>query len=702
MEKIRSNSFKLLDTSVFIENKETKRYLFCDGEPIKGERGAEGGWKATSGFESPKIVGADANYYNRALWIIHQSGDYFIIENKETKRYLFCDGEPIKGERGAEKGWKATSGFESPKIVGADANYYNRALWIIYQSGDDFIIENKETRRYLFCDGEAIKGERGAERGWKASSGFESPKIVGADANYYNRAFWKITAQSPLKSVSLEYTIKGKSESIIKKDCELLVIACEPRNLYGICDYTPKERAIFDKLRNFTFHTSLLKVEVKSSSAQTNEYAVMFAPKILEEMNGSVYAFRNESAKQFGHEVAKGMTHNLVTVYQLVGETPTPVTADFFDKILNEQLSNSDWWPFSGNYEVLHKVITPYFDHFSNEDLKKGLPWELLSLQGQNNTLYVHGFTCFESVLHCWEYAKLMLEVDSAEQALPKNLNAPIVILGAGVSGLLFAVRLKRLGYKNIEILESTDRYRGKTHTFIEDGPYPSGSNEKTVCELGTCYLSPAYYHMIDELKEFLEGNEQIDFANNQDSQDSQDNFRGIVTKGAFPNLPVPAIIPYPNYIILKAINLLGLPQDSNPELVQKRIAFDLIKYCILHWEIMGAQKPMPPKPPTALLEKTFYEFLEENKMLSLVGMMEYIYSVQGYGVMTKIPAYYGLIWITPIVIQSILFDNFSPENVPVVTAWKKGWGDLWKQIVEKEELCITYLAETRSIKRQC
>jgi hypothetical protein len=205
---------------------------------------------------------------------------------------------------------------------------------------------------------------------------------------------------------------------------------------------------------------------------------------------------------------------------------------------------------------------------------------------------------------------------------------------------------------------------------------------------------------MIDELKEYLEGNEQIDFANDEGSQGSQDNFRGIVTEGAFP-MPVPPIIPYPQYIVLKAINLLGLPLDSKPELLQRIIAFDLVKYCILHWEIMGAQKPMPPKPPTALLEKTFYQFLEENKMLSLVGMMEYIYSVQGYGVMTDIPAYYGLIWITPIVIQSILFDNFSPENVPVVTAWKKGWGDLWKQIVEKEKLCITYSANVKSIKRQ-
>jgi len=192
MEKLNPSSFKLLNTPVFIENKDTKRYVFCDGSPIKGERGAEGGWRASSGFESPKIVGADANYYNLAIWIIHQSGDDFVIENQETKRYLLCDGEPIKGERGAERGWKASSGFESPKIVGADANYYNLALWTIYQSGDDFLIENKETRRYLFSDGEPIKGARGAEGGWKASSGFESPKIVGADANYYNRALWKI------------------------------------------------------------------------------------------------------------------------------------------------------------------------------------------------------------------------------------------------------------------------------------------------------------------------------------------------------------------------------------------------------------------------------------------------------------------------------------------------------------------------------
>jgi hypothetical protein len=128
---IDPNTFPLKDVPVLIENLTTKRYAFSDGQPTKGKRGAEGGWLANSGFVSPNVVGTDANYYNRAFWILRKSGAGYLIENVETKRYLFSDGEPIKGKRGAEGGWLANSGFVSPKMVGADANYYNRALWTI-------------------------------------------------------------------------------------------------------------------------------------------------------------------------------------------------------------------------------------------------------------------------------------------------------------------------------------------------------------------------------------------------------------------------------------------------------------------------------------------------------------------------------------------------------------------------------------------
>lgn len=188
---IRKSSFEfpatLLDTPVLIENLETKRYLFSDGSIISGNRGAEGGWSA-----SPNVVGADANYYNRALWVIRKQGDAFLIENLETKRYLFSDGSELSRSRGSEGGWLASSGFQSPKLVGADTNYYNRALWVIAPQGSAFLLANLETKRYAFSDGPNFTGSRGAEGGWLASSGFQSPNAVGADANYYNRALWLI------------------------------------------------------------------------------------------------------------------------------------------------------------------------------------------------------------------------------------------------------------------------------------------------------------------------------------------------------------------------------------------------------------------------------------------------------------------------------------------------------------------------------
>ena len=128
----------------------------------------------------------------------------YIIENVETERYLFQDGEKIKGNRGDEGGWLASSGFQAPPVLGADANYYNRAYWKIIPQGDDrYFVENVETKRYLFQDGEKIKGEWGDEGGWLASSGFQAPPVLRADANYYNRAtgrsFHKAMASTFLK-----------------------------------------------------------------------------------------------------------------------------------------------------------------------------------------------------------------------------------------------------------------------------------------------------------------------------------------------------------------------------------------------------------------------------------------------------------------------------------------------------------------------
>ena len=175
---------EIFDGIYFLENVETKRYVFQDGEPMKGNRGDEGGWT-----NAPLTVGADANYYNRAYWkITHQGNGKYFVENVETQRYLFQAGDPVKcrGDEGAYG--------DKPRVVGSDANYYNRAYWRFVPQNDNlFFIENVETERYLFQIGDPISGERGAEGGWKASSGFKSPSVKGSDDNYDNRAYYRVT-----------------------------------------------------------------------------------------------------------------------------------------------------------------------------------------------------------------------------------------------------------------------------------------------------------------------------------------------------------------------------------------------------------------------------------------------------------------------------------------------------------------------------
>lgn len=499
-------------------------------------------------------------------------------------------------------------------------------------------------------------------------------------------------------AATIEYSILGQHHSI---SCELLVIACDPRHLIGVINYDRQELNLWQKLTNFAFHTTLLKVPVNE---RHQTHAVVFAPKPLELMGGSIYAYRNESAKQFGIETANTMDHNLITVYQILNENGIVWSPQHFADILADSIPTLPWWTYGSEYEIMDSVTTPYFNHYSGENLKAGLPWQILAQQGIYNTIYVHGSTCFESIFDCWAYGNLILNNnDNVQAALPSQHNDPIVIVGAGASGLLFAEKLKKLGYTNIKILESTDRYGGKTHTIVQHGPYPAGSTEPTVCELGACYLSPSYVPMVDELQKYFEGNQQIDFAHNIP------NFRGIATEGQFPNnrLPdgreVPTVMVYDEYVTELAKSILNI--TSNLEL-DFLLAEELIKYTALHIKFMGEESPMPLTEPRDgfffknYLYHTFHEYLEYHDLPALKGILQYGYEVQGYGSLKSIPAYYGLIWMTPAIIETILGDKTGILSKPVVTAWSKGWGDLWRQIVQKNDLQISYNTIITSITR--
>src|SRR5882757_987738 len=311
----------------------------------------------------------------------------------------------------------------------------------------------------------------------------------------------------------------------------LLVIACDPRALEPVMDYTPQERVLLNSLRNFTFYTTCLRVYPR----KTQDRVVILDPDIVETQTGLVQGYRNETAKRWGLPAANGAATNVVTTYQMVGinGASDPSTLAAHRKAFLD--NPPSWWPFQpGRYEIVqveenqngaihpavNPLLTPYFNQFFFGALDAGAPWRWLDMQGENDTVYVHASTCFESVLHCWSYLNLLLEAKPT--LLPADKESAIVVIGAGVSGLLFAQRFIDEGYKNITLLEKTNRFAGKTHSL--QVPDQGGT---TIAELGTCYLSPAYDDMVQALSEFTVGNARVAVAHGSE--------RGIVV-GTPPN----------------------------------------------------------------------------------------------------------------------------------------------------------------------
>ena len=79
--------------------------------------------------------------------------------------------------------------------------------------------------------------------------------------------------------------------------------------------------------------------------------------------------------------------------------------------------------------------------------------------------------------------------------------NIKIGVIGAGAAGLSAANALKRKGYKNITILEKSDRPGGKTCTFFVDSHS---------YELGTVFFATYYKNTFQLLKRYNLNSENL------------------------------------------------------------------------------------------------------------------------------------------------------------------------------------------------
>ena len=124
--------------------------------------------------------------------------------------------------------------------------------------------------------------------------------------------------------MKIVYSSGESREQMTEVEPGLLVVACDPRNLVGILDYTEKELTLLNELENFTFYTTCLKVYPKAEQNRV----IILDPALIESMSGLVHGYRNETAKQWGLDKANSVLANhgtnIITTYQIAKTNSQP------------------------------------------------------------------------------------------------------------------------------------------------------------------------------------------------------------------------------------------------------------------------------------------------------------------------------------------------------------------------------------------
>eukprot|EP00475_Leptophrys_vorax_P035366 TRINITY_DN581_c0_g1_i4.p2 TRINITY_DN581_c0_g1~~TRINITY_DN581_c0_g1_i4.p2 ORF type:complete len:565 (+),score=120.86 TRINITY_DN581_c0_g1_i4:92-1696(+) len=273
-----------------------------------------------------------------------------------------------------------------------------------------------------------------------------------------------------------------------------------------------------------------------------------------------------------------------------------------------------------------------------------------------------------------------------------------IVIIGAGPSGLHLAHLLIKNGFKNITVLEKSGRYGGKTLSVRHR------SIEGVFHELGTCYMHPAYDEVRKLAQEIKEMGSRVDVTEELPSH-------GLKIYKIMSELPEYAktmgskgYMTFDEYILKSVENLELSPKWWwLPDVFQLKPLFDQIcVYRELHESIFGKEyDALPPRLSEAqktAINKSFGEFLRENKCEAIIPLCAYGLSAQGYGLvnykedefpmMDQTPAFYGLLWITPKLLSRYV-ESYIPwgKHYPPKSMFKHGWERLWEELVYVDNL---------------
>lgn len=296
---------------------------------------------------------------------------------------------------------------------------------------------------------------------------------------------------------------------------------------------------------------------------------------------------------------------------------------------------------------------------------------------------------------------------------LPHCRDARIVIIGAGPAGLHMAFQLKKRGYNEITILEKESRFGGKTVT-VPDGSLPEkvkAQGKEVVHELGTCYLSPGYFAVHALCKELID-----DYGVREDRFETvgpscytvrgSDDSTVDKTFDEWINAEVGNIqLRGPLLRFLRLFRCLA-PTSFNSAI----LARNMLQYIKLYDQFFGAFNYTMPLPLATecqdQLNMNFKQFLEFNGLDALVPLIAYAHTAQGYGVIERTPAFWGLSWISPELLigytSAHLGCTFFGRMIDKKEMFVSGWITLWEELVKIiDKRNIVFDAHVKQITRR-
>lgn len=250
-----------------------------------------------------------------------------------------------------------------------------------------------------------------------------------------------------------------------------------------------------------------------------------------------------------------------------------------------------------------------------------------------------------------------------------------ILVIGAGPAGLHMAFKLRERAYKNITIVDGNDRIGGMSDTIHANGlPH----------EMGTCYLHPGYSE-IKRLLRVTQATREVKPGGKHGDRDIYSPLLNQYVKSKKASKPLEI-----GDWLEAEIERMILPSWLRilPNALEKiPLILAIKRYQAIHRKVFGDYSySLPPRPNSKhwkRINKTFGQFLEDEKLIPLDPFFRLSSTVMGYGLLHTVPAYYGMMWNTPALLEAFVQSAKDPE-APVLTVLEDGFAALWKGVVKQ------------------